>query len=448
MRAATIGLGTVLFLGFAIWAFLKPPLQSPDEGAHLARALGVPNQPWIVGREMVAIRPADLTPFVDEAPPAPLAPIFFHRERHLSVADIDALKALPWPQAAPEAEPVPRRTGAWSYPAPYYIAVYAIGRTATRIFALEPYASLYAFRLASVLLAVPLWLWVWRRLGHSGDLRPWRTPLFLGVLLNPMLAFMTSSVNPDAVVAPLGALALLAAYEMATAGTRVRSALLIMLAALLAKPSGPVLALAVIGTIGALWVTRLWRPAHAWRAVLVIAAAIVLAFALHYAWSPTRTYGNRDPVTLTVIGTATWLVRRVWKTYWGMPGYLDYWLPKGWYAVLTLLWLANLAAALGRLRHRPPGWSAQAFVIAAAVCFTGALVAASMIDLSGMGFNLQGRYLFPIALGCAAALVHSRRLLRWSFLTCLALFHAALAHESVLRYFGDYAVFLHSLPWR
>jgi hypothetical protein len=43
--------------------------------------------------------------------------------------------------------------------------------------------------------------------------------------------------------------------------------------------------------------------------------------------------------------------------------------------------------------------------------------------------------------------VHAHGWLRWGFVLCLAAFHMALAHESVLRYFGGYGVFLRSLPW-
>jgi uncharacterized membrane protein len=104
---------------------------------------------------------------------------------------------------------------------------------ATHLFDLDPYASIFACRLASVLLAVPLWLWVWRRLGDARDLAAWRPLLFTAVVGNPMLAFLTSSVTPDAVLAPLGALAVLSVYELATAGTRGRSALAILVLAAL-----------------------------------------------------------------------------------------------------------------------------------------------------------------------------------------------------------------------
>ena len=63
--------------------------------------------------------------------------------------------------------------------------------------------------------------------------------------------------------------------------------------------------------------------------------------------------------------------------------------------------------------------------------------------------RVQGRYLLPVGLGLAAVLVHRRPPAAWALVACLGLFHFALAHESVVRYFGgDYALLLHSLPWR
>jgi hypothetical protein len=432
---------------FAAWAFLKPPLQSPDEGAHFARALGVPTHPWIVPGEAVTIGPAVATPFAGAVPPTPLNALFFQRQNHLSAAGVDALKALPWPEAAGHAAPVERRTSAWSYPAPYYVAVFAVGQAATEACGLSPYASVFAYRLASVGLAALLWAWAWRRLGQCEGLRRWRVPIALVVTLNPMLALVTSSVNPDAVFAPLGALAILAVHEAAGAGTRMRSAFAIVLAALLAKPAGLLLALALIGLLVSLRLLPWWRPAFTWRAVTIVAGAMAVAIALHYAWSVTRTYGQLDPAARSVSGTVVWL-GWAWKSYWGLPGYLDYWLPRPWYIALTLLWAANLALAWWRLRERSAATAAQAFVMGAACGFAAAIVAGALLSVPGLSYNVQGRYLFPVGVGIAAVVVHGHQPMRWSFILFLAAFHVALAHESVLRYFGDYGVLVRSLPWR
>ena len=441
-------LGLGLFLYFSVWAFLKPPLQSPDEGQHLVRALAVPSYPWLAPGARLPIAADALSPLALTPAPEPLARLFNRRDLHLDARGVRELKALEWSGARQASAPVPVLSQAWSYPPLYHAGVFALGQGVTRLLALGPYASLFAFRLASVALAAPLWVWVWRRLGQAEGLRPWRAVIFLSITANPMLAFLTASVNPDAVFAPLGALALLAAVELLESRTRVPTALVIVLLALLAKPTGLLLVAAIMATAAGARFVLGWRPPHTLSTLAVLAMAAAVAVAGFYAWSPARTYAATIQAGPDAVGAVRWLWR-VWKSYWGTPGYLDYWLSNGWYVGLTAIWLANGLLALWGWRHEHESTRrASRTAAAAAVVFAAGVIGGSLASIPGLEFNVQGRYLLPVGLGIAAVGVHRWPSAAWGFVAFLATFHLALAHESVVRYFGgDYRLLLQSLPW-
>jgi len=223
--------------------------------------------------------------------------------------------------------------------------------------------------------------------------------------------------------------------------------------AALAKPTGPLLLAVLLLVVLATHIVPRWRTGHTLRAALAILAAGTIAVLSAYAWMPPRTYGSTVQGGPDAIGAARWLWR-VWKSYWGTPGYLDYWLPNGWYVALTALWLVNVSVASrkwisGLTAGGDATERAAPLVFAAAALFAGAIIAGSLASIPGLGFSVQGRYLLPVGLGLAAVLVHRRPPAAWALVACLVLFHLALAHESVVRYFGgDYALLLRSLPWR
>lgn len=438
-----------LFLLFGVWAFLKPPLQSPDEGHHLARALAVPAHPWLARGERVLIGRETLTPLVLSPPPPSLARLFFRRDHHLDAAGVEALRALPWPDAASPAARVEVFTQAWTYPAPYYLALFALGQGATRLLGLEPHASFFAYRLASAALAALLWAWVWTRLRQASQLDAWRPALVAACVANPMLAFLTSSVNPDAVLAPLGALALLATLEVAESGTRVRSALVILVLTALAKPTALLLLASLAGVAVVAKLLPAWRPPHATRALGVIVLSGLAAALLFYAWLPPRTYSAAGAVGPDAIGVVRWLWR-VWKSYWGTPGYLDYWLPNAWYLALTAVWLVSAVVAARDWRgEAAPTRRSVLFVASVGALYALILLGGPLAWVPGLGGGVQGRYLLPVSLALALVVVHRRRFVGRAFIGVLGLFHLALAHETVVRYFGgDYGLLWRSLPWR
>lgn len=433
-----------LLVYFSVWALIRPPFQTPDEFAHAYKAYSISRTPWLAPDVWVGAYRRFVNPLAQDPV---LNALSGHTVPVLSRSEIARLKGVGWP-AAPGWAVEKQPSSAFNYPGLYYLPVFAIGQGATEILALTPYQSTFAYRLATALLAALLWTWVYRVLRQE---TPHGVPVFLVVLLNPMLAFMSSGINPDALLYPLSALAMLYSYRLFFArdvgawGTwaSVSACALTKSAALLLYPTLAVLT-------GLLYFMR--RRAGLLRAAGWFALSAIFVYLLFYAWAaptvPALAAQGLKGISLSI---GEFLARErfgfLWVSYWGNLGWLDYRLPDGYYSVLNYLLLANLAWVLlhrQKWLEQPLAWYAASF----AVVFSLGTLALEYRLLPITGWVLQGRYFLPVSLGFAMLAAHDGRLAKWALILFLVVFNAAFMHQTVVRYYdGDWARLWSALPF-
>jgi hypothetical protein len=437
----------VVFAYLACWALLRPPLQSPDEPQHLMKANAVRLQPWLnaVPDQFVHDR-ARVNPLALATPPG-LDKLFFNRLNAVSIAEIDQLRAVPWlPPDGPPLPPYQRAVA--TYPQVYYWSVHLIAEPAIAAFGLTPWSASYAYRLASCALTALIWGLVWRSLADCG-LAPRDAASVLGLLLaTPMLAFISSAVNPDAVNDALSALAVVQAWRALSLGTGRWPFAAALLAAALIKPAGLQLAAVLAVVAGLLAVGGLVERRRAGTLIAVCVAVIAVAFAVFYLWQPQRFLGGAPANdSLGAYAARRWAdVPALWRSYWGTLGWLDYFAPTAWYIVITAL----VAVNAGCLAWRPVRPVAPAWYLAALwLVFTASAFAAEFRFLPHAGYTLQGRYLFPAGLGLGAILLHEVRAARVALLAAVVLLNVVLMRETVHRYYVDgWRGAVHGLPLR
>jgi len=330
--------------------------------------------------------------------------------------------------------------------------VFLGGQIATSLASLTPYQSVYAYRVASLLAATALWLFVYRLLEELFEQRDTApatrsAPIVLAFLvLNPMVGYLTSSVTPDAVAIPLGALGVLACWRTLSTGTRAWSATGWLLLGALAKPSGVQIMAALAAVIVLLALTRRVSGPHALITLGAIGRAAIPAWLLFYAWSPTMFPGT--PITLDL---PTYILRFVgrlpefWVYLWGLLGWQDYALPAVWYLALFGVALVN---ALCVWRTPVPLRRFCVFAAVFFVAFVGTLAAGEFLYLKDIGYILRGRYFLPALIGLAPLVLHRVRTARIALLAMLVCMNLALMHATVVRcYGGDYATLWRAMPF-
>src|SRR5262249_10227175 len=177
----------------------------PDEPQHLLRAASVRLQPWAtLTPDTLTLDPRSFNPLV-YWPPENIGKLYFTSTNHLSKQDITVLKRLPWRTDVPPL--APDRTPLATYPTAYYGSVFGLAEATTALWHLSPYQNTYAYRAWTIVLAGLLWLAVYLALQITPGAESHANALFLFLLINPMLAFVTSSVTPDSVNVPLATLA-------------------------------------------------------------------------------------------------------------------------------------------------------------------------------------------------------------------------------------------------
>lgn len=236
------------------------------------------------------------------------------------------------------------------------------------------------------------------------------------VAFNPMVLFITASVNNDSLLMPLSAAALwlmVADVQSREPGLRVRQTLLlgvILGLACLTKVSGalllPVAALAV--TFSA-WPSRAWRVWLARGAMLVAMTATIAGW-----WYLRNVYLYGEPTGITRMAeiagvrpagfglaalSGEW--RSFWYSFWGLFGAFNVLAPGWFYALTGGFALAAGAGLLLRLargarqRRLPANWQSHALLLLLiALTFSGVLRWTLMTMAS------QGRLMF----GAVAAL--------------------------------------------
>jgi hypothetical protein len=438
--------GLAIFGYLVAWALIRPPLQSPDEPQHLMKANSVWQQPWLnaVPDRFVPDR-AFLNPLAWETP-APIDKLFFNPLNAMAPYEVDAVRATPWlPAQGPPLAPYQR--GVATYPQVYYWGVHLLAEPVIRGAGLNPWDATFVYRLATCAMVAVLWALVWvacRRAAIPPDVAG---TLLAFALLTPMLAFISSATNPDAVNDALAALVLVTAWEALTRGTGGVACAVALLGATLTKPAGlqlaAVLALVAAG-LGAL------RLVDRRRAAVVAGIAVgvtTVAMAVFYAWQPLRflaTGPSND--TLPVYLAKRWALREeMLRTYWGQLGWLDYSAPIGWYYLLLALLAVNVACLVWRPR-RPA--TLTWYLGAVWIVFLGSTFVAELRYLREAGYTFQGRYLLPAVLGLGAVLLHEVRAARIAFLAGILALNLVLARETTRRYYGGWRGAVHALPFR
>jgi hypothetical protein len=444
-----IGLVAVLFVYFSVWALLRPPYQTPDEVQHHMRATAVLRHPWVAGAGEWSLDPRYTNPLALWTPPS-LDKLFFDTSERLTLGEIDALERIPWPAADGRPAPEMYRRPIASYPTLYYWPVFILGEAATLGLQLTPYQSTYAYRLVSAALAAMLWGVVYvvmRRVlssrsdiggaDNSGDTGRGLAAIVVAFLvLNPMVPFVSSGINPDAVNVPLAALSTLLVWQLISTGTGAGLACLALVATAWTKPSGLQMIPAFAATAGALWIFGQVTFERLRLAAATIAGAAAIAWCGFYAWSPPRFVGGPPVVDrwTTYLGTRWLELPWTWQTYWGTLGWLEYSAPVIWYWTLAVLTAISLICVLlPASATKPRLFAAYAGIFLAA--FLAVTLAGEFFFLPTAGYFLQGRHLLPASLGLAALMWHRVRPVKLVFLVVLIALNVLLLHETVLRYY-------------
>jgi hypothetical protein len=432
--AAPVLAGTAVAGLFGAWAIVKPPFQGPDEVQHHLRATLMPETPWVCGATGIDV-PA--WPFRNPLTwnPNRLHAVIGNREATFTTAQIVALKQQPWwPPSRYATEWI--ETGVVSYPPLYYWAVFSLGQGATATFGLGPYASVVAYRLASVALASALWTVVFVVLRRLPDTTTRAVPIFALLVLNPMLANMSSIVNPDAVNIPAIVLMFLSAWAFlsydASAGLFAAATAI----AIMTKPSGLLAALAVAAMAIIWWQRGRTSSGAAVALVRVASSLLLLGWTIFYAWSPTHLTRNPAAVALPP-GSYVWSVitrvPSIWLEYWGKLGWVEYRLPDPWHWALLAVLIGCGVLALRR-RAVPEGFTA--FMLLQGLLFVVLTVAAEYLNHDVGGLMLQGRYFLPAALALAPVAMQRSYAGSFTVPVCLAVMNVALLPLTIDRYFG------------
>ena len=146
------------------------------------------------------------------------------------------------------------------------------------------------------------------------------------LVLNPMVPFVSSGINPDAVNVPLAALSILLVWQVMSTGTGAGLAALALIATAWTKPSGLQMIPAFAATGAALWVFGQITFERLRLTAAVVFGSAAIAWCGFYAWSPPRFVGGPPVVDrwTTYLGTRWLELPWTWQTYWGTLGWLEY----------------------------------------------------------------------------------------------------------------------------
>ncbi len=464
-RSLTALLAIVVTVGLA-WALLVPPWQSPDELAHfayaqsLAETFTIPGIPGRLGESSDEI-------FAD--------------------GSVGASRGAFWPQAAPPdwsqndydaylrvergAHPPSKSNGpgpssASRNPPLYYLfaaTAYQVDRGGTT------FGRLYAIRISGVLLLALTTIGAWLLAGEMFGRRrlPQLSCAAVAGLL-PMDAFMSTAVNPDALLITLWTFALWLGARVINHHARGRDVIALFgvtAAAILTKATAYALIPPILLALFIGWRRRsaaergpTLRRILAGGAILLVPVLGWLALAqslggtsittvatsqahpfnvrqfLSYLW---QFYLPRLPFLTPFRTTPQLPVYDVWgHQVTGVFGWLDVFQPHWMYPTAAViaggLAIADIAL-LVRLRERRP-WELLGFLALGLVALLGLLhITEYRVLISGGGPFLQGRYLLPVVgiAGLAVALVVSRVPLRLRAPACGLTLTLLLAAQAI-----------------
>jgi hypothetical protein len=238
-----------------------------------------------------------------------------------------------------------------TYPTGYYAPMFVLAEATTRLLDLTPYQNTYAYRAWTVVAAGLLWLLVYRALLVTPGVWPHASLVLAFLLLNPMLAFVSSSVSPDSVNVPLATLGILLTYRTLMTGRHGWQATLALLACALTKPSILLIFAALPIPALLLWRSGAIPVGHLAAGGIAVARAAVISYCVHYAWSPPRFAGS-NPVRVALDAYVTEFPSRlpgIWIQYWGRLGWTDYELAAWWYTAMFGVALVGAIVAAMRM---------------------------------------------------------------------------------------------------
>jgi Predicted membrane protein (DUF2142) len=234
---------------------IKPVLQAPDEPQHLMKTTAVLEQPWLTAAAQFEPDPRFLNTLALWHTPE-LGRLFFTGDATLSAADIDLLEHVAWPTAEQRATAAATtyRVALASYPTLYYLSTFALSEPVIAVAHASPYQAIFIYRAATILLASMVWAAVYVELRRTSDLVRYANVLMVFMLANPMLAFISSSVNTDALAIPLCLGGAIACWRLFTTGDGSVRTIVWLIAASLVKPAGIQMIAALIVTVLVVWV--------------------------------------------------------------------------------------------------------------------------------------------------------------------------------------------------
>jgi hypothetical protein len=279
-----------------------------------------------------------------------------------------------------------------------------------------------------------------------------RLLIFTSLVLNPMVGFISSAVNPDALIFPLLTLIILFSYDSLVEGRNLRLALAVLLLGCFTKPAG-ILAIPSLAIISCLiLVVRKNRGeptvALARSATILVVASAIVSFGAFYLWSPPAM--SARPLERTLLQYFSDLTARApvfFESYWGRLGWVDYSAADGFFLVLLALLLANILLCL----HYSSEISKPRFAMYAllfAVIYSAGILAGEFLYLDDAGYTVQGRYFIPVSLGFSVCLLHPLVSFGYLLPLYLCFFNYVLMLATVDRYYaGDWSRVLLALPF-
>lgn len=426
-------MGAVLIVGLA-WVYVVPPWQAPDEFHHFAYTQSLVER---------GERPGD-------------GPRLISTEQELAGTRSNALQSAgvastrpSWAPAAverwergdaalPEAAQADGggATGASGNPPLYY----AIESVAYRAAGGDVFDRFYAMRVLSVLNLLAVVAGAWLLAGEVFGRDRLLQLLAASVAgLQPMVVFVSSSINPDSMMFGLWAIALWLGARILNRGLHAPAVLglgVVTAAAIAVKGTSYALlpAVALVLTVAAVRHAYARGGARAGRAAIAGAIAVSLAgtalLAVSGELDRAGSEGVRDDLQATEFGSYLWqfyLPRLGFMQPFGIlpdSGVYEIWLKGGWaafgslevglggwlYPVLAALTAIALVAGVAALvRRRTPRnlWLAGFFGVLA-ITLLGGLHWTEYVEMQrSNGLLNQGRYLLPLipiaGVGVAAA---------------------------------------------
>ena len=406
----------LLAVGLAgvVWALVVPAWQAPDEDSHFAYVQTLAEQHRLPGGESRNRRTTELRAAHDASG--------FQRSYQRLETNPEWTRAAEqrWEREESAMGEAERKDGGGEIssknnPPTFYlysaVAYEAAGGTVID--------RLYAMRIWSIALllafAVAAWLLAGELAGRDRVAQLCAAAL-AGLL--PMVTFISSSVNPDAMLLPLWGFATWLGVRALRHGmTRGRAAALLAatVATVLVKP----IAVALLPAVAWVFLVALWRrrgapPIPARLQIAAVAAVCICGLAVVLALSPRGPAGLADYLWqfyLPELGSQEhirqlqqWPVRDVWfEGVAGAFGWLEVRFPDTAY---VLIGAAVVGLALLAVRGRR-GWLDRPLlvflVLPAVALFVGLhLTEYRYIEFQHEGF-IQGRYLLPLVPAGAAA---------------------------------------------